>query len=266
MIRTSRFHQRRAIYFFGLTRHIFENFAQLPHAIIAFVFADTLEAILVPGGWMWQQRDKISADSKQFKLEIDRSFRLRVLKEAGEPIDLAALHERFEILNEPPKTAPVKTEPKPVVDQHSELQGMLLEIGNVRGFQTYCPNKAPHFKSKTLGEIATLKSFPEFPGLNTDFVRQIDVIWLDKTFPMHAFEVELTTGIWPGLVRLGELRRLNTVLHVVTDSDERTFKRRIGGDIFADIIERCHHARATDVRELHEVETHLHGLRKKLLV
>src|SRR2546430_14962344 len=104
--------------------------------------------------------------------------------------------------------APVKVEPKPVSYKHSELQGMLLEIGNVRGVQTYCPNKSPRFKGRTLGEIATLKELPAFPGINTDIVRQIDVIWLDKSFPIHAFEVELTTGIWSGLVRLGELRRL----------------------------------------------------------
>src|SRR5438094_312567 len=136
MVRTSRFHERRAVYFFGLTRHIFENFAQLPHAIIAFVFSDTLEAIVVPADWMWQQRDKISADSKQYNLEIDKSFHLKVLRPAGEPIDLAPLHERFEVLNEPLRTAPAKTEDKRVLDQHSELQGMLLEIGNLRGFQT----------------------------------------------------------------------------------------------------------------------------------
>ena len=85
---------------------------------------------------------------------------------------------------------------------------MLLEIGNSRGIQTYCANKAPRFNGRTLGDIATVKTLHQFPGINNEIVRQIDVIWLDGAFPIHAFEVELTTGIWSGMVRLGELRRV----------------------------------------------------------
>ena len=264
MVRTSRFHERRGVYFFGLTRHIFENFAQLPHAVIAFVLSDTSEAILVPADWMWQQRERISADFKQFKLEVDKSLRLRVLKEAGKPLDLSVFRQRFELLSAAATIASARAQPKPTSDNHSALQGMLLETGNARGFQTYCPNRSPRFKNKSLGDIATVRSLPEFPGVNTDIVRQIDVIWLEKSFPIHAFEVELTTGIWPGLVRLGELRRLNTSLHIVTDSDEKSFRRRIAGDIFAEIIERCHHANALEVRHLHETELRVHDLRQRL--
>jgi len=266
MIRTSRFHERRGVYFFGLTRHIFEEFAQLPHAVIAFVLSDTSEAMVVPAQWMWQQRHGISSGAKQYKLEVDKALRLRVLKQTGEPIDLSVFRERFELFTKLPELASPKLEPKVSSEKHSGLQGMLLEIGNARGFQTFCPNKSPRFKNKALGEIATLRNLPEFPGINPDIVRQIDVIWLEKSFPIHAFEVELTTGIWSGLVRLAELRRLNTVLHVVTDSDEKTFKRRLAGDIFAEIMARCHHASASEVRDLHQNEIRLHDLRKKLLL
>jgi hypothetical protein len=263
MVRTSRFHERRGVYFFGLTRRIFENFAQLPNAVVAFVLSDTSTAVLVPAQWMWQQRDKLSGDFKQLKLEVDKSLRLRVLKQAGEPLDLSLFLERFEHLSMVQPIAPA-LEPKAIADTHSGLQGMLLEIGNARGYQTYSPNKKPRFKSKTLGEIATLNAFPVFPGVSGDIVSQIDVIWLEKSFPIHAFEVELTTGIWSGLVRLGELRRLNTVLHVITNDDEKAFRRRIAGDIFGEITQRCHHANASEIRDLHEIEMRLRELRKKL--
>ncbi|MFH1923749.1 MAG: hypothetical protein ABIP48_28145 [Planctomycetota bacterium] len=264
LVRTSRFHQARRTYFFGLTRHIFENFAQLPHPVIAFVFSDTLETLLIPARWMWDQREKLNASVKQFKLPVDRSCRLQVLKEAGQPLDLGAFRDRYDILTTSAPITSVKHGSKAELNKHSELQGMLLEIGNVRGAQTYCANKSPRFKGKRLGEIATVKQLPEFPGINYDMVRQIDVIWLEKSFPVHAFEVELTTGIWSGLVRLGEFRRLNTVVHVVTESDEKAFKRRVAGDIFAEIIDRCHHANAIDIRELYETDTRAYGLRTKL--
>jgi hypothetical protein len=231
MVRTSRLHTSRDVYFFGLTHHIFENFAELPNAVIAFVLSDTSEALLVPAQWMWQQRDKLSASPKQVKLEITKSLQLRLVKGAGDPIDLSVFRERYELLDSSSELAPAKRQSAFSRDAHAEIQGMLLEVGNSRGYATFCPNKSPRFKSKSLGEIATTKEIPEFPGLNNDIIRQIDVIWLARSFPVHAFEVEFTTGIWSGLVRLGELRRLNTTFHIITDDDGKAFKRRIKGDV-----------------------------------
>lgn len=266
MVRTSRLHQGRGVYFFGLTRRSFQNFAELPAAVIAFVLADTLEALMIPAEWIWHRREKLSADSKQFKLEIDKSLRLKLPKGSEGSADLAGFRERLELLDTSAGVVIPKREPKAVTDRHSDVQGMLLEIGNSRGFETYCPNKSPRFRSKSLGEIASSAVFPDFPGINNEIVRQIDVIWLERSFPVHAFEVEFTTGIWSGLVRLGELRRLNTVFHVITDGDGKAFRRRIAGDIFTDLVERCHHANATDVRELYEAELITSSLRKKLFV
>ena len=66
------------------------------------------------------------------------------------------------------------------------------------------------------------------------------------------------------MVRLGELRRLNAVFHVVTNDVVGAFKRRVAGDIFAEIVNRCHHANATEIRELYEVESRVSELRRKL--
>lgn len=264
LVRTSRFHESRRVYFFGLTRHIFDNFSQLPNSVIAFVYSDKGEALLMPAAWLWERRSKLSADAKQFKLEIDDSHRLSA--RGAKPIDLAKFHESFGALSTTGLLAPSRADmtSKALSAKHAAVQGMLLEIGNLRGMQTYCANKAPVFQGKPLGQIATLHELPEFPGLNTDIVRNIDVIWLEKLFPTRAFEVEITTGIWTGLVRLGELRRLNTALHIVTDGDERAFKRRISGDVFAAIAQRCHHATVAEVRELFDAETRLSSLKTKI--
>jgi hypothetical protein len=254
MVRTSRFHASRSIYFFGLTRHIFEHFVQLPHPIIAFVLADTSEALLVPARWMWDRRNRFSADDKQFKLEVDKQLRLRTPKGAGKSLNLTEFREQFAILRTDASISPPQVAPKPVQAKHAALQGMLLEMGQVRGFDTFTPNRSSRFKNRKLGEIATVSSLPSYPGINNNIVRQIDVVWLDKSFPTHAFEIELTTGIWSGLVRLGELKRLATAFHVITDSDEGAFRRRIAGDIFSEIVDRCHHGSAGDVHRLYEEE------------
>ena len=264
LVRTSFLHAKRGIYFFGLTRHIFENFAQLPQSVIAFVLSGANKALLFPASWLWQQRNKLSADAKQFKLEVDGDLQLKVLKSAGSPLDLSVFLGQFELLSSKPEWKRQEIGPKPSRAAHADLQGMLIEVGNRRGLQTYCPNKSPRFKSKRLGDLATLADLPKFPGLNKSIIRQIDVVWVDKSFPVHAFEVELTTGIWSGLVRLAELRRLNTVLHIVTDSDEEGFRRKVAGDIFREILNRCHHASAAEVRDLFETETRLATLRQEL--
>jgi len=264
LVRTSFLHAKRGIYFFGLTRHIFENFAQLPQSVIAFVLSGTNRALLLPAAWLWQQRNKLSADARQFKIEVDRNLRLKVLKSAGSPLDLSVFLDRFDLLSSKPEWKREEVAPRPTRGAHSDLQGMLIEIGNRRGLQTFCPNKSPRFKGKRLGDLATLHDLPSFPGLNNSIIRQIDVVWVDESFPVHAFEVELTTGIWSGLVRLAELRRLNTVLHVVTESDEQGFRRRVAGDIFREILNRCHHASAAQIRDLFEAETRLAILRQEL--
>jgi hypothetical protein len=263
MIRTSRLYAPREVYFFGLTRHIFENFAHIPNSVIAFVLADTGEALLIPAAWMWEHRRRLSADDKAFKVEMDKALRLKTYSPSG-TLDLSGFRERFELLGAPHDVFPVKPEPKRVLDKHSQMQGMLLEIGNARGLQTYCPNRSPRFNGTPLGNLSTIRQLPTFPGLNNNIVRQIDVIWLDKSFPVHAFEIELTTGIWSGLVRLAELRRLNTLFHVVTADDESAFKRRIAGDIFAEIIARCHHANVGEISRLYTAQMQLTELGRKL--
>ncbi len=264
LVRTSLFHRSRKIYFFGLTRHIFENFAQLPNAFIAFVLGDTLDTLIIPAQWMWQQREQLASNEKQYKVEIDKSLHMRVFKSTEESIDLAKYLEQFEMLGTSSIVVPAKPEPKKLSSKHAQLQGILLEVGNLRGYQTYSPNKSPRFNGKPLGEIATAQEFPEFPGLNNDILRQIDVVWLEKLFPIHAFEVELTTGIWTGLVRLAELKRLNTQLHIITEVDDKAFRRRVSGDIFADILARCYHASASEIEELYKAETSLRSISKAL--
>jgi hypothetical protein len=264
MVRTSRFHATRNIYFFGLTKHIFEQFAQLPHPVIAFVLADTSEALLVPARWMWDRRSSFSADGKQFKLELDKQLRLRTPKGSRKSTDLTDFREQFTILRIDAAITPPQVESKPVQAKHAALQGMLLEIGRIRGFDTFTPNRSFRFKNKALAELATMASLPSYPGINNNIVRQIDVVWLDKSFPTHAFEIELTTGIWSGLVRLGELKRLATAFHVITDGNDGAFKRRIAGDIFSDIVNRCHHSSAMDLERLYEGELRVAELRARL--
>jgi len=104
---------------------------------------------------------------------------------------------------------PVKN-PKP---KHDDVQGMLLELGRIYGYETAVPpyDRQKEFLGKTLLEIATLEDFPKFSYENiVNTAKLIDVIWFEgdsELFPKYAFEVEHTSNFTKGLTRLSELHR-----------------------------------------------------------
>jgi hypothetical protein len=124
-------------------------------------------------------------------------------------------------------TSPAKTvETTAEESYHSVLQGRLLEIGNIRGYQTFCPNKSKIFNRKPLGEIASLGTCPDLQFADYNVLRQIDVLWFrekdTKFIPEYAFEVELSTGTWSGVGRLATLvDYANTSLYVISDEAQK---------------------------------------------
>lgn len=68
-------------------------------------------------------------------------------------------------------------------------------------------------------DLATLKT-----------IENIDVIWLDRRSIAHAFEVEHTTAIYSGLLRMADLLamqpRMNIALHIVAPIERREQVRR----------------------------------------
>ena len=68
-------------------------------------------------------------------------------------------------------------------------------------------------------DLATLKT-----------IENIDVIWLERRAIAHAFEVEHTTAIYSGLLRMADLLamqpRMNISLHIVAPLERRDQVRR----------------------------------------
>jgi len=109
---------------------------------------------------------------------------------------------------------------------HTQVQGMLVELGNLLGYDTYSADQSPVYRDTNIGELATLDSLPEFTSkriLNT--VRQIDVIWLEDEFPTCCFEVEHSTDVTKGLLRMHQLAKFQTQFFIVgPDALRRKFE------------------------------------------
>jgi len=126
---------------------------------------------------------------------------------------------------------------------HWDVMGMLLELGQMLGYDTYVadPSRRSQLLGKSLGEIALLSEVPPFTYeryLNT--VRRVDVLWFKEEFPAYCFEVEHTTGMTKGLLRLYQIRNLVDVGFVVVAPSEARpkFDTEVSKDPFYKIRER----------------------------
>ncbi|MGB9743634.1 MAG: hypothetical protein ACPLW7_00340 [Minisyncoccia bacterium] len=103
---------------------------------------------------------------------------------------------------------------------HSEAEFILLKLGQILGYDTYSPDRNKNAYGQKLEDLISLEAIPQFttPAL-LDTIRNIDVIWFEDEFPVCCFEVEHTTGVTTGLLRLYQTSQLNTKLFVIAPAD-----------------------------------------------
>ena len=103
---------------------------------------------------------------------------------------------------------------------HSYYQGMIVEIGVMKGFETYIPpqDQNKKFLNKSLKEIVDLKTIYKFTY--DDLIQKIksmDVLWFnERKFPTSIFEVEHTTDFKNGLLKFLELQDFNVKMYIVS--------------------------------------------------
>ena len=124
------------------------------------------------------------------------------------------------------------SEPTAVPDSRTSIQyqAKVAQIGAEMGFHIWVPRND---RARVLEHIPANmhEKFLDLLPLNYDdttlrTVEQIDVLWLEKGRSMaRAFEVEHTTAIYSGLLRMADLLALqpnmNIRLHIVAPEDKR---------------------------------------------
>ena len=129
----------------------------------------------------------------------------------------------------PPESEMVETAIATDVRESIQYQAKVAQIGAEMGFRIWVP-KAD--RARVLGLVPT-KMHAEFLNvlpLNYDdatlrTVEQIDVLWLKGRSMARAFEIEHTTAIYSGLLRMADLLALqpnmDIHLHIVAPADKR---------------------------------------------
>lgn len=123
---------------------------------------------------------------------------------------------------------------------HSYYQGLLVEIGKVKKYETFVPSQDKNklFLGKTLGEISSQENYYLF-GYD-HFVRKaktVDVCWFnERRMPSALFEVEHSTDIQNSLLKFVELQDFNTTCFIVADKvREREYKSKLALAAFSPI-------------------------------
>jgi len=112
----------------------------------------------------------------------------------------------------PPRQEPPQKMEEPESEEetslHSQVESALIKLGKATGCSVCIASNDRNriVQGKSLGEEC-LKNLPSF-GLNDEAVRRIsliDIIWTIKNSPVCAFEVETTTSVFSGLLRMSDL-------------------------------------------------------------
>lgn len=122
---------------------------------------------------------------------------------------------------------------------HTDIQAKLLLIGSYLNYRTYTPDISKYSEAyqTKLGDIASENKVPEesIPKLSIDTIKMIDVIWFDEEgYPTHAFEVEHTTDITKGLLRLYQTRKLRIKMFIISNQQNK-FETEVAKSPFATI-------------------------------
>ena len=127
---------------------------------------------------------------------------------------------------------PAVAEPKPLVEpatRHTEIQYHLLRLGAELGLDVWVArnDRGKSYNGELLGVMANmLDELPtQFNDATNRTIELIDVLWLKGNTILAAFEIEATTSIYSGLLRMSDLLalqpNLDLALYLVAPDERR---------------------------------------------
>lgn len=120
-----------------------------------------------------------------------------------------------------------KPQEKDKIRMHSFIEGICLELGNFKDFQTYTADPSVLYRDNIyLNQIATMKELPGFsyPEIINE-AKRIDVIWFNSKgykFPQKVFEIVDSIGTLNGAFnRSLQLQEFRTEFFIVAPEKHR---------------------------------------------
>src|SRR5712692_895071 len=154
------------------------------------------------------------------------------------PVDAAKLARRPKALKAKmgsvtlPESEELPTERAEIIKEprdHEEVQRLLLKLGSDMGLDVWVArnDRGRQLKGPRFAELPKLKvELPlQFDEATNRTIELIDVLWLKGNAIVAAFEIESTTSIYSGLLRMADLiamqPNLNIPLYLVAPDERR---------------------------------------------
>lgn len=160
-----------------------------------------------------------------------------------------------------------QTEPSPTDRESVRMQASLCRVGEAMGFKIWLPmaDRSRVTEHWVPQPGVLLDRLPlNYDETTLDTIKRIDVLWLKGRAIRRAFEVEHSTAIYSGLLRMADLCALlpniNVFLHIVAPESrrEKVFQE-ITRPVFSllensPLSERCTYLSYGSIEELVELE------------
>jgi len=209
-------------------------------------FSDAIEQVLLHNGY-YAPLSIIYKEFEKYRLKTwktpDKTIQERVQRDKRFTKIWYWVYALTEYLHLLPQEKEVKTKKQKTERMHSRIQWMLIEIGNMEGFDTYTPDVNGIFDNKEIGKLTTLKEIPPFTyeRIIKNSIKFVDVIWFNKRwFPEVLIEVENSTDFRDWFVKMNELQDFKTkFLFIAPDERRGKFDKEKAKSVFVNIAQRC---------------------------
>jgi len=119
--------------------------------------------------------------------------------------------------------------PERPVREHTEIQWLLLKLGNDMGLDVWVArnDRSLDWQGQKFAELPRLrKELPrQFDDVTNRTIALIDVLWLRENAIVAAFEIESTTQVYSGLLRMSDLLamqpNISVPLYLVAPDERR---------------------------------------------
>ena len=195
-------------------------------------------------------------ETDEYKRKKESFIKKFLIKETEEHREVIELKSEAKHMEESLEVIEVKSEKK--YNESSIIQAYVSKIGKALGFKIWVPN---HDKVN-IKEISKLSDDDFLESLPIDaskIIKQIDVLWVNKKLVVRAFEIEGTTAIYSGILRMCDLieenPNTNTKLHIVASSSrkEEVF-REFSRPTFQKLQSHCSYISYEEIIKLAEQE------------
>lgn len=129
--------------------------------------------------------------------------------------------------------------------EHTEVQWYLIQLGLMHDHDVYVArnDRNTKYDGERLGEDCVEElSITGFSKAAIDIIKYVDVIWMNGDYIVKMFEVESTTSIFSGILRMTDfivqVPNLGVEMFIVApDSDENQVRKQMNRPTFRRIIE-----------------------------